>query len=86
MLPVDEVQIESLCMIDTGLGKSIYTKKQLVEFAALEDSQELRKAYLVETAELVYIGRNEHREQGLALVSWAKTSMIEIIGMSFIPM
>jgi hypothetical protein len=62
MLPVDEVQIESLSTSDTGLEKSIYTKKQLVEFAAFQDSQELRKAYLAETAELVYIGRNEHRE------------------------
>jgi hypothetical protein len=62
MLPVDEVQIESLSTSDTGLEKSIYTKKQLVEFAAFQDSQESRKAYLAETAELVYIGRNEHRE------------------------
>jgi hypothetical protein len=29
MLPVDEVQIESLWMNDLGLVKSIYTKKQL---------------------------------------------------------
>jgi hypothetical protein len=33
MLPVEEVQIESLRMSDIGLGKSIYTKKQLDEFA-----------------------------------------------------
>jgi hypothetical protein len=37
MLPVNEVQIEFLGMIDIGLGKSIYyTNKQLDEFAAFQ--------------------------------------------------
>jgi hypothetical protein len=39
-------------MSDISLGKSIYTKKQLEEFKTLQDSQGMRKAYLVETAEL----------------------------------
>jgi hypothetical protein len=52
MLPVDEVKIEPVDMNDIGLGKSIYTKKQLDEFAAFQDSQGTRKVYLVETAEL----------------------------------
>jgi hypothetical protein len=34
MLPVDEVRIESVEMNNIRLGKSIYTKKQLDEFAA----------------------------------------------------
>jgi hypothetical protein len=34
MLPMDKVRIESVEMNDIGLGKSIYTKKQLDEFAA----------------------------------------------------
>jgi hypothetical protein len=59
MLPVDEVRIESVEMNDIRLGKSIYTKKQLDEFAAFQDSQETRKAYLAETAELAYKGQNE---------------------------
>jgi hypothetical protein len=33
MLPVDDVKIETLHMSDIGLRKSIYTKKQLDEFA-----------------------------------------------------
>jgi hypothetical protein len=39
MLPVDRVQIESLQMSDTGMGKSIYSKKQLEEFAVFQGSQ-----------------------------------------------
>jgi hypothetical protein len=46
-------------MNDIGLGKSIYTKKLLDEFAAFQDSQGTRKAQL---------------------------SLIDLIGMSFIPM
>ncbi len=41
MLSVDEVKIKPVEMNDIGLGKSIYTKKQLDEFAAFQDSQEL---------------------------------------------
>jgi hypothetical protein len=49
-----EVHIESLRMIDMGLGESIYTKKQLKEFAVFQFSQGTRRAYFAETAELAY--------------------------------
>jgi hypothetical protein len=39
MLPVDEVKIDPVTVNNIGLGKSIYTKKQLEEFAAFQDSQ-----------------------------------------------
>jgi hypothetical protein len=58
MLPVDEVKIDPVEMSDIGLGKSIYTKEQLDEFARFQDSQGTRKAYLAETAELAYTGRS----------------------------
>jgi hypothetical protein len=67
MLPVDEVKIDLVNMNNIKLDKSIYTKKQLEEFAAFQDSQGTRKAYLAETAELAYLGRNEKGEWGLAL-------------------
>ncbi len=44
------------------MGKSIYTKEQLDEFARFQDSQGMRKAYLAETAELAYTGRTESGE------------------------
>jgi hypothetical protein len=47
MLPVDEVRIDPV-KINIGLGKSIYTREQLEEFARFQDSQGTRKAYLAE--------------------------------------
>ncbi len=52
MLPVDEVQTESLEVSDRELGESIHTKKKLDEFAAFQDNQVTRSIYLAETAEL----------------------------------
>ncbi len=69
MLPVDEVWIESVEMNDIRLGKSIYTKKQLDEFSAFQDSQGTRKAYLAKTAELAYMGSERERGVGLDLGS-----------------
>ncbi len=63
MLPVDEVRIDLVQVNDIGLGKSIYTQEQLDEFARFQDSQGTRKAYLAETAEMAYIGRNERGER-----------------------
>ncbi len=65
------------------MGKSIYTKKQLEEFAAFQDSQGTRKAYLAETAELAYMGRNEKGECGLALGAQAQLSLVDLVGMIF---
>jgi hypothetical protein len=56
--------------------ESQYTKKQLDEFAAFQNNQGMRRAYLAETTELAYKGRNERGEWGLAL----QASMIYIIG------
>ncbi len=86
MLPMYEVRIEGLRMNDIRLGKSIYTKKQLDEFAAFQDSQGTMRAYLAETSELAYMGRNENGYWGLALGSQAQTSLIDLIAMSFIPL
>ncbi len=86
MLPVDEVRIDPVKVNDIGLGKSIYTKEQLEEFARFQDSQGTRKAYLAETAEMAYTGPNEKGEWGLALSSAAQGSLIDIIGASFFPL
>jgi hypothetical protein len=71
-------------MNDIGLGKSIYTKKQLDEFAAFQDSQGNRRAYFAKIA-LAYMERNEKGEWGLALGTKAQTPLVDLIGMSFIP-
>jgi hypothetical protein len=38
------MEIESLRMSDMGLGKRIYAKQQLDEFAAFQDNQGTRRA------------------------------------------
>jgi hypothetical protein len=83
MLPVDEVRIDAVTVNNIGLGKSIYIKEQLEEFAWFQDSQGTRKAYLAETAEIAYIGRNEKGEWGLALGSAAQMSLIDLVGINF---
>jgi hypothetical protein len=85
MLPFNEDQIETLQIIDLGLGKRIYTKKMLDKFASFQDSQGTRRANLAKTAELAYNGLNERGEWGLVLGVQALNSMIDNIGMSFIP-
>jgi hypothetical protein len=85
MLPVDEVKIDPV-NVNIGLGKSIYTKKKLEKLAAFQDSQGMRKAYLAETAELAYMGRNENGEWGLAPGAQAQLSLVNLVGMSFFPL
>jgi hypothetical protein len=85
MLPVDEVRIDPVKVNNIGLGKSIYTQEQMDEFARFKDSQGTRKAYLAETAEMAYSGRNERGEWGLALSTAAQESLIDIVGASFFP-
>jgi hypothetical protein len=54
---VDPVKITVVNVLDLGLGKSIYSKEQMEDFARFQDSQNTRRAYLAETAELAYMGR-----------------------------
>jgi hypothetical protein len=86
MLPVDEVKIDPVTLNNIGLGKSIYSKEQLEEFATFQDSQGTRKAYLAETAELAYMGRNKKGEWGLALDTAAQIPLMDLVGMSFFPL
>jgi hypothetical protein len=86
MLLVDEVKIDPVNVNNIGLRKSIYTKKQLEEFAAFQDGQGTCKAYFAETAELAYMGRNEKGELGLALGAQVQLSLVDLVGMSFFPL
>ncbi len=90
MLPVDEVRIDPVKINNIGLGKSIHTKEQLEEFARFQDSQGTWKAYLAETAEMAYTGRNEKGEwgdRGVVLVGHAvdlgKPSLFQTIYFGF---
>jgi hypothetical protein len=73
-------------MNDIELVKRIYMKKKPDEFAAFQDSRGTRRAYLAETAETTFNGKNDKGELGLALEAPAQSSMIDIIRMIFIPL
>jgi hypothetical protein len=57
-LPVDPVKVTDVNVLDLGLGRSIYSKEQMEDFARFQYSQNTRRAYLAETAELAYLGRS----------------------------
>jgi hypothetical protein len=57
-LPVDPVKVSDVDILGLGLGKCIYSKEQMEEFVLFQDSQNTRKAYLAEAAELAYLGRS----------------------------
>jgi hypothetical protein len=67
MLPTDEVRINLVTVNNIGLGKSIYTREYLEEFARFQDSQGTRTEYLTETAEIAHLGRNEKKGVGVSL-------------------
>jgi hypothetical protein len=67
-LPVDPVKISDVNLLNLGLGRSIYSKEQMEDFAQFQDSQNTRKAYLAEAAELAYLGRSGG-EWGLGLTA-----------------
>ncbi len=54
MLPVYDMQIETLQMGNVGSEKNIYTRKQLEEFNAFQDNQGTQWAYLTEAAEMAF--------------------------------
>jgi hypothetical protein len=56
------------------------------EFAAFQDSQGTRRVYLAKTTELAYMGWNGNGEWSLALGTQAQMSLIDLIGIGFIPL
>jgi hypothetical protein len=77
-LPVDLVKISDVNVLDLGLGRSIYFKEQMEDFARFQDSQNTRKAYLAEAAELAYLGRSGG-EWGLGLTELARDQIVNAV-------
>ncbi len=78
-LPVDPVKISDVNILDLGLGRSIYSKEQMEDFARFQDSQNSRRAYLAEAAELAYLGRSGG-EWGLGLTDLARDQIVNAAG------
>ena len=85
-LPVEPVRIDETNVASQGLGRSIYSSKQLAEFAAFQDSQGTRQAYLAETAELAFSHMNGHGSFGLGLNEYATGQIVDLIGLAFVPL
>ena len=84
-LPVDPVRIADVDILGLGLGKSIYSKEQMEEFSRFQDSQNTRRAYLAETAEIAYLGRSGG-EWGLGLTDLAKDQIASSVGYHLVPL
>ncbi len=67
------------------MGKSIYSKEQMEDFARFQDSQNTRRAYLVEKAELAYLGRSGG-EWGLGITDLARDQIVNAVGYRLIPL
>jgi hypothetical protein len=84
-LPVDPVKVSDVNLLNLGLGRSIYSKEQMEDFARFQDSQNTRKAYLAEAAELAYLGRSGG-EWGLGLTELARDQIVNAVGYRLIPL
>ena len=85
-LPVEPVNIDETSITGQGLGRSIYNSKQLADFAAFQDSQGTRQAYLAETAKLAYNHMSGHGSFGLGLNDFATGQIVDLIGLAFVPL
>ncbi len=85
-LPVEEVKIEDESLLGMGLGRSIYSKEQLVQFAHFQDAAGTREAYLAESAQIAYAGRSTDGNWGLSLNNFATSQLMNMVGLSFIPL
>ena len=82
---MDPVKIVDVDILGLGLGKSIYSKEQMEEVTQFQDSQNTRRAYLAETAEIAYSGRSGG-EWGLGLTDLAKDQIANAVGYHLIPL
>ena len=83
-LPIAPLGIDEPTM-QLGLGKSIYTDKQMREFYAFQNAAMARNAFLADQTERAYQTRNGG-DWGLSLGDRAKEMMLDHVGWSFIPL
>ena len=83
-LPIAPLGIDELTM-QLGLGRSIYTDKQMKEFYAFQNAAGARNAFLADQTERAYQTRSGG-DWGLSLGDKAKDIMLDHMGWSFIPL
>ena len=84
IFPLDDLKI--LDYAELGLGRSIYTEQQLQQFYLFQQAAGTRTAFLADQAERAYVMRSANGDWGLALGINARDMMLDVVGLSFIPL
>jgi hypothetical protein len=85
-LPIAAVEIDHDVAEPWGLGRSIYSEAQLAAFAEFPQSAVVRAAYVADVSELAYSRRGPDGEWGLPLGPRTTEAIIDLVGLSFVPL
>jgi hypothetical protein len=69
-----------------GLGRSIYSKEQLDAFHEFQMAAAVRAAYVADSSELAFSRRGPGGEWGLGLGNHAQAAIVDLVGLSFVPL
>ena len=83
--PLTPLDIEDLDE-PMGVGRSLYTQKQMEEFYRFQSSAGTRAAFIADQANRAFEGRTTDGQWGLALGNKAKEMMLDAVGLSFVPL
>jgi hypothetical protein len=85
-LPITAVEIDHEEPEPWGLGRSIYSEAQLAAFVEFQQAAVVRAAYVADMSELAYSRRGPDDEWGLPLGPRATEAIIDLVGLSFVPL
>jgi hypothetical protein len=85
-LPITAVEIDHDAAEPWGLGRSIYSEAQLPAFPEFQQSSAVWAAYVADVSELAYSRRWMDGERGLPLEPRATDAIIDLVGLSFVPL
>jgi hypothetical protein len=69
-----------------GLGCSIYSKEQLEAFHEFQMAATVRGAYVADSSELAFSRRGPGGKWGLGLGQHAQAAIVDLVGLSFVPL
>jgi hypothetical protein len=85
-LPVSPVEVDEDDGKKWGLGRSIYSKEQLEAFHEFQMLVAVRVAYVADSSELAFSRRGPGGEWGLGLGQHAQAVIVDLVGLSFVPL
>jgi hypothetical protein len=85
-LPISPVDISQDQEEKWGLGRSIYSKEQLDAFHEFQMAAAVRAAYVADSSELAFSRRGPGGEWGLGLGGHAQAAIVDLVGLSFVPL